>query len=506
MTGRSSEEREVKFDARPDQQLPCFEREAVLVVRRDAESLVTAYFDTPDHRLWELGITLRYRSGDDTGLPWTMKSPLLGRDGASLDRIERSWPGGPDAVPEDAATLLRGVVRRAPLGQVVELETTRHPTALYDGAGGLCGELDDDEVTVHGGPNDGLRFRQIEFEFGPGDRRMSKRVLRALTASGLTVNNETKVGRALGLVPPETLVPTPKTPLGDVVRMTVADGFRQLVEHDQQLRRDPAASIEQIHATRIVVRRLRSALKTFHPVLDPLWAVHLRAELQWFGEHLGQVRDVDVLSGEIGVPAAEIPLDIEGRAELLRHLDEERTDAVAALAVAMESARYLDLLDRLHVAGRLVPFRASAITARRPGNIGTQAAAALPPLLLAQWKSLSKRVDHRGKRPTDEQLHGIRKAAKRLRYASEGATPVVGKAARRTARSAKAVQSILGDQHDAVMATRWLVDRARVSTPAGAFAAGRLLEARQADRGRLGQDWVPVWEALNKASRTRWMS
>jgi CHAD domain-containing protein len=52
----------------------------------------------------------------------------------------------------------------------------------------------------------------------------------------------------------------------------------------------------------------------------------------------------------------------------------------------------------------------------------------------------------------DTALHEARKAAKRSRYAAEAATPALGKQARRFAKRMKAVQSALGDHHDAVTA------------------------------------------------------
>ena len=52
----------------------------------------------------------------------------------------------------------------------------------------------------------------------------------------------------------------------------------------------------------------------------------------------------------------------------------------------------------------------------------------------------------------DTALHETRKAAKRARYAAEAAQPALGKKTRRFARRMKAVQSSLGDHHDAVNA------------------------------------------------------
>ena len=46
---------------------------------------------------------------------------------------------------------------------------------------------------------------------------------------------------------------------------------------------------------RVAIRRLRSALRTFTPVLDKASVRWLREELGWLGGALGPVRDSDVL-------------------------------------------------------------------------------------------------------------------------------------------------------------------------------------------------------------------
>ncbi|NEA40508.1 CHAD domain-containing protein, partial [Streptomyces sp. SID11385] len=52
----------------------------------------------------------------------------------------------------------------------------------------------------------------------------------------------------------------------------------------------------------------------------------------------------------------------------------------------------------------------------------------------------------------DVALHEARKAAKRARYAAEAARPALGKPARKSAKRLKAVQGVLGDHQDSVVA------------------------------------------------------
>lgn len=69
---------------------------------------------------------------------------------------------------------------------------------------------------------------------------------------------------------------------------------------------------------------------------------------------------------------------------------------------------------------------------------------------------LSEALGSRARTPSDEQLHGIRIAAKNLRYSCELSRPVVGKAAGKTARLAENLQTVRGEYHDASGPIDWL--------------------------------------------------
>ncbi len=102
--------------------------------------LRTAYFDTPDFRLWRRAITLRHRMGEGPGPgTWTLKLPGPS-EGSLLNRTELTWTGPRLAVPDEAARLVLGITRRASLRQIVELVTTRRRISLYDAIwGAACG-------------------------------------------------------------------------------------------------------------------------------------------------------------------------------------------------------------------------------------------------------------------------------------------------------------------------------------------------------------------------------
>ena len=89
----------------------------------------------------------------------------------------------------------------------------------------------------------------------------------------------------------------------------------------------------------------------------------------------------------------------------------------------------------------------------------------------------------------DEQLHDLRIRAKRCRYAAEAAAAATGKNAAKFAREVAALQEVLGELHDAVVAEAWLRERSaapRIHETA-LFAAGELV-ALQRDAAQQARD------------------
>ena len=96
-----------------------------------------------------------------------------------------------------------------------------------------------------------------------------------------------------------------------------------------------------------------------------------------------------------------------------------------------------------------------------------------------------------GDNPPDEALHAVRVRAKRCRYAAEACVPVFGKRARRLARAMANVQNVLGEHHDAVVASAWLAKTAHECTPAEAYAIGMLAQIER-DAARTARAEFPA--------------
>ncbi|MBW0094267.1 CHAD domain-containing protein, partial [Pseudonocardia sp. KRD-188] len=78
-----------------------------------------------------------------------------------------------------------------------------------------------------------------------------------------------------------------------------------MLAHDPGTR--TGEDIEDLHQMRVSVRRMRAALKAARPLLDPVWADGLRAELGWLGGALGPVRDLDVMLLRLRAEVAALP-------------------------------------------------------------------------------------------------------------------------------------------------------------------------------------------------------
>lgn len=92
-------------------------------------------------------------------------------------------------------------------------------------------------------------------------------------------------------------------------------------------------------------------------------------------------------------------------------------------------------------------------------------------------------------------MHEARKAAKRARYAAEAARPSLGKPAKRFAKRVKAVQSLLGDHQDSVVARGALRDLGVQAHAAGesAFTWGLLHGQEEAAGAAREREFPEVW-------------
>ena len=243
---------------------------------------------------------------------------------------------------------------------------------------------------------------------------------------------------------------------------------------------------------RVAVRRLRAMLRAARPMLDRAWVTALRDELEWLGDGLGAVRDLDVLLAYLVESAATLaPAERAAFAPLLERLRAERAGAQERVLDQLRDSRYLDLLDRLDAG------------ARAPAVVDDDVS--LVAIARRATRRLGKAVDGLDEEPSDEALHQVRIAAKRARYAAELAVEDAGKRAERFIRAAKRLQDLLGEHQAGVVAEQRLRALAPLAGGVdGGIALGRLLE-RQTERRRAARArFARVWRKLRRRGRAAW--
>ena len=190
-------------------------------------------------------------------------------------------------------------------------------------------------------------------------------------------------------------------------------------------------------------------------VIDTEWAAALSAEASWFAESLGAMRDLDVLNGRLLQGAMlQVPEHAPAIAKLVTILEDQHDDALNKHRQTRATARYTGLAVRLDEAANAMPSRD---TGREPAD------SLLPRLLQRTWHDLRNSARVAKRDHTVEHLHTVRIRAKRMRYACESSTAVLGLSAKTTAKAAEALQERLGEWHDACAARDWLESTAAMN-------------------------------------------
>lgn len=480
--------------AGPQYRAPDIDTVDGVATRAQALSLLrTTYFDTVDLRLLRSGGELRHEAGHG----WTL---VLGSGEGAAQHVARLHHfGDSHAVPTAATDLLTGFTRGAPLRPVLHTRTERRDVQLQAAGGEEAGRLRDDLVTVMQGRRIATRFRELEIVAArAGSGASLGAVVAALRDAGAApataAPTATRAMGAAAAAAPDITVPAPsrQPSAAEAIRRAIALSVSRLVLNDAAVR--VGVDPEGVHQARVATRRLRSDLRTFRPLLDDQWVAALREELHAIADLLGGVRDTDVLLARLRGAVRTLPAAESVRATgVLQGLESGREAARAGLLDYMRSDRYLRLLDDLVVA---------ASNPRTAPEATGHAAALLPPLARGPWRRLRRSVDALPEEPPDADLHQIRILAKRARYAAEAVAGVSRPAVAEFANAVAALQEVLGDHHDAVVAEQWL--RERGTTAESSFVMGELVGLERAAAAEGRRSWRAAWAAARRAHPRQW--
>jgi inorganic triphosphatase YgiF len=470
------------------------------VERARTENLVSVYYDTPEQRLAAAGISLRLRR---VGRRWlqTIKRKAATQTGGlfSNEELEIPAPGGrlvlAGADPAFAAVAeAMGDAAPAPLFETRvsrRVELLRLPRGLVELA------IDQGEIVA------GDRIEPIceaELELKEGEVGALYALGRMLFRQGpvrFAAQNKSARGYALAkggeAAKPKVaaLAFTGEVGVEMVARDIFRDCFAQITANLERVAEEEAP--EGPHQLRVGLRRLRTALKLFDPVLGSPAGAAISEAAQVLGQAVSGLRDLDVLGEEVA-DLSESGLDDAARDALLGALaarrEVERQRVRARLAGPEGTDFVFALAEFIETRGWLLPTD-YAQTARLARPIG-----ALAPKMLDKRLKTSRRRARGIEHLDDHALHDLRKSLKSLRYGVEMLAPAYGgREVAAYVRAIKDLQDRFGSLTDAAMAHHWLAgaEAAGASDPAAQRAAGwqlGFMAARVArDRPRIFSAW-----------------
>jgi CHAD domain-containing protein len=304
-------------------------------------------------------------------------------------------------------------------------------------------------------------------------------------------------------LPAALIVPGPDRPAGVAVQAALGQGLKRLLEAQRSSEPGSAREAESTHQMRVACRRLRSDLRTFATLIDPVWGDNLRGVLRELAEVLGALREADVLIDRLERDAGA---DRPALARLFEGLERRRAEARRSLEAELAAPEYTRLVVRLAEAARAPHLVETATTAARD---------VLPPLVRRAWRKLARAARKLGRNSSPDDYHAARIRAKRARYAAEAVAlaldPGPARQAGRLARGLARLQDLLGEYQDATTAAREVEAVAGQLMADGATdadfeaAVGALLE-RQHRAARAARRRFPAaWKALDRRSLRSWM-
>jgi CHAD domain-containing protein len=242
---------------------------------------------------------------------------------------------------------------------------------------------------------------------------------------------------------------------------------------------------EDLHRFRVATRRSRALIRASRSLVrDQLG--NLDRELRWLGGASGAVRDLDVMIEHLRHLIDGLEPDQAGGLAIVAALERERLREHQELVRTIDTDRFRSLLERFEAA--LPGLRSSN------GGVSTKR------LVRKEYERLNAAYASLNADSGDDDLHAVRIRAKHVRYAAELAARSEGESFTELASAARALQDLIGDHQDAVVAEE------RVRAVAGEesrLAAGRIVEL---ERGRrveartgLGNAWRDLKRAAAKA-------
>lgn len=420
--------------------------------------LVSTYYDTPDRDLQRYGIALRFRQ---IGRDWllTVKGGDPARGGLAA-RSEWETPraaGDFDFSHVDDAGLRSFLETQQPrLVAVFTSDFTRTAWTLAHGGSTIEVALDRGRLVA-----DGRRetISELEMELlGAGHASDLFDLAIGLAAEfSLYPAPASKAERGYALFDNLPAAPVRAASSALPPDATPIAAFRHLaLDCLDHLQRNHAGLMagddpEFVHQSRVAIRRLRSLLGLFAPILPPAFIERYVAPWGEVARVMSAARDWDVLLGETleRLPAGSIP---ESRLRRLKAAARrERDQALRDARARLESAGYGAFL--LYFTNDLLGLEALPSSAQEKSGALQQFAAQR---IANRLRRIRRALRRHGLRD-EARRHALRIALKKLRYGLDFFGSLLpARRRKRLTRNATATQQILGNLNDLETARRLL--------------------------------------------------
>lgn len=467
--------------------------------RPSARRLSSTYYDTPDLDLARAGITVRLRQAGDRRLQ-TVKTAGTRTSGLFA---RREWEA-PVQTNHPDTVLLRATGLEPLLdGRILERLRPVFSTEVRRTTYRLADEECEVELALdHGAVEAGEAREPIceaEFELVRGEAAHLFALARDISAeipTRLLALSKSDRGYALASGRPALPVKarpvtvSPDQPLAKAFQAIASNCLEHLLANERALlsERDP----EAVHQMRVALRRLRSAIKVFGPVVAGPQLEEAKADVRWLLAHLGPARDAHVFLDEVLAPVLALHPGHAGLEALCRHWETVRDRQFEAALAAVGERRFTLLLLDLGAwveAGDWLGTGNALLTE----PVGPYAASVLDKARRKMLKAGGKDLT----RLAPEDLHQVRILGKRLRYAGEFFSGLAEKSrAKHFLGNLAELQDVLGELNDIAVALPRLAESG--ANGDHAWAAGLVAGWHESRRGELMERAAKAWRKFRR--------
>jgi inorganic triphosphatase YgiF len=468
-------------------------------------TLTSVYYDTPDHRLHDLGLSLRVRC-DGKSFAQTAKADAKLKTGISnpleseaklsslepdLDRVGdkrlrrelRAGAAGSVLTQAFETVVKRRSYKLRRHGSLIELALDRGEARAKDRNAPICeAELE----LIKGNPKDLLEVAQELF---------SRNEVRLSSASKAECGYEL----LLGTVPEQEIRPSkaekPDVACGQTCGEAFAAIFRSAAQQIIANRTvvQETDEPEGAHQLRVGLTRLRSAHRALKPIARSPSFNQLEADAHAIVRVIGQLRDADVLIEDIYAPVAGATQERGGFDALLQALQSHRTAMQEEARQILRGERWSRLLLSLTLWPDML---------QRDPSLQERVEDYASKALQKRWRKVAKSGRAIGRLEPAER-HKMRRSLKKLRYMSEFFAPLYSnKDVTPFIKKLKKLQDVFGYVND-VRTARQLRSIA-IERREGldcAIAAGIVLGTHEKKAEDVWQDASGKWQRLEATGR-----